>query len=306
MRLVRMPLLAAVIAVIMWVPGAATALDATPSGTSTRTSDATKTAAATGTYDLSFTLPTAGKSGCMVCHGDRNLVRIREGQTVSMWVSTSMLESSAHATIQCTGCHLDFAYSAPHKNTKTEDWRNIAKLACKNCHKEAFTAFSRGVHTMSPKPGQKAEQAKTAEGKPLPLCGDCHGSHDIRKLKDDPAGQEALHARGKEVCGDCHKDYWDNYADYYHGAAYRRGAGDAPACWQCHGAHDILVSTDRKSRVNEANLVETCGACHTNEPNEAYTSYAGLIHRRSEVWLANPVVAFLQRAFAVVRSWFGG
>ena len=29
------------------------------------------------------------------------------------------------------------------------------------------------------------------------------------------------------LCADCHPDYWDNYNDYYHGAAYKRGATDA-------------------------------------------------------------------------------
>ncbi len=37
-------------------------------------------------YDLSFTLPTAGKSGCMVCHADQNLGRV-EGST---WVEDGL------------------------------------------------------------------------------------------------------------------------------------------------------------------------------------------------------------------------
>lgn len=306
MRWTRMPPLLAVIAVFMCAPASAMAQTATPSSAATRTPSTTQTPAVAGAYDLSFTLPTAGKSGCLVCHGDRNLVRIRNGQTVSMWISSAVLEDSAHATIQCTGCHLDFAYSVPHKNAATEDWRDIAKLACKNCHKEAFTAYSKGVHTLSPTPGQAAQPTTAASGKEMPLCGDCHGAHDIQKLKDSLAGQEALHARGKEVCGDCHRDYWDSYDDYYHGSAYKEGASDAPACWQCHGAHDILKSTDRRSKVSQEYLVETCGACHTNEPNETYTGYAQLVHGKSKVLAANPMLAFLQRVFAVVKSWFGG
>jgi hypothetical protein len=303
-RAVRMTLFAAFIAAIMLTPEAAVAQSATPSSVSTRTYSATQSVAATATYDLNFTLPTAGKSGCMVCHGDPNLVRIRDGQAVSMWVDAATLEQSIHATVQCTGCHLDFAYSVPHINTLNDAWRDVAKLACKNCHKEAFTAYSRGVHTLSPKPGQ-TPTATLAADKKLPLCGDCHGSHDIQKLTNNPAGQEELHKRGKQVCGDCHLEFWDNYNDSYHGSAYKRGAPDAPACWQCHGAHDILPSSDRRSLTNEVNLVDTCSRCHTNQPNEEYVSYSTLVHNRQEIYEANPVVAFWQDAVAVVRSWFG-
>jgi len=300
-RVARMPLLAAVMAAIMWTPLAAMAQNATPSSVSTPTPSASQ--ATTDTYDLNFTLPTAGKSGCMVCHGDPNLVQIRDGVAVSMYVDTAMLEDSVHATVQCTGCHLDFSYSTPHANLDSEAWRDVAKLACKNCHKEAFTAYSNGVHTLSPTPGQTETTATNVQK--MPLCGDCHGSHDIQKLKGNPAGQEELHARGKEICGDCHQEFWDNYNDSYHGSAYKRGAPDAPACWQCHRAHDILVSTDRRSPVNEVNLVETCSVCHTNQPNEEYVSYSTLVHGRKEVYEANPLVAFMQDAVATIKSWFG-
>ncbi len=311
----RVPLLAAGIAVMLLAPGLAFAQSASQPGSSTSASQAVsayQSAQATATYDLSFTLPTAGKSGCMVCHGDPNLVRIQNGQTVSMYIDTAMIETSAHATVQCTGCHLDFAYSVPHIAPGSEAWRDVAKAACKNCHKEAFTAYSAGVHSPAPTPpatGATATPAATSSGSTanttrLPLCGDCHGSHDIQMLTDNPAGQEQLHARGKEVCGDCHPAYWDNYNDSYHGAAYKRGAKDAPACWQCHTAHDILISTDRRSAVNEANLTDTCSTCHHNQPNDEYVTYSTLVHKRQEIYSENPIVAFWQHAVETIGSWF--
>jgi len=302
-----MPLLAAGIAALLWAPGIAVAQSATQPGASSAApyvSPSTASAVTTATYDLSFTLPTAGKSGCMVCHGDPNLVRIVNGRTVSMFISTAVLNNSAHANVQCTGCHLDFAYSVPHANAASNAWRDVAKSACKNCHKEAFTAYSKGAHSPAPTSAGTQRTTTTSGVKRKPLCGDCHGSHDIQKLKGNPAGQEALHSRGKEICGNCHLDFWDNYDDYYHGRAYKRGAPDAPACWQCHAAHDILPSTDRRSSVNQVNLVETCGQCHTNQPNEAYTSYSVLIHKRSEQVAANPLAAFWQQAISIIRSWF--
>lgn len=250
-------------------------------------------------YDLSFTLPTAGKSGCMVCHADKNLVRIQGDRVYSYYVDPQAFAAGPHATIMCTGCHLDFAYKAPH-DTADGQWRRTARLACKNCHLEQWNAYSAGVHSLAVQPG---ESTTTAAAENKPLCGDCHGSHQIAKLTDNPKGKAELHRRGYEVCGRCHQQYWDSYADYYHGAAYRRGATDAPACWQCHGYHDILPSNNRRSKVHKARLAETCGACHPNV-NETYISYAEFVHRKADIVAANPMAAFVNRAWEEIRSVF--
>ncbi len=250
-------------------------------------------------YDLSFTLPTAGKSGCMVCHADENLVRIQGDRVITYWVDPETFDAGPHAGIMCTGCHLDFAYKAPH-GTADGQWRRTARLACKNCHLEQWNAYSAGVHSLAVQPG---ETTKTADAAEKPLCGDCHGSHGIVALTDNPAGKAELHRRGYKICGRCHEEYWESYADYYHGAAYRRGATDAPACWQCHGYHDIAPSSDRRSKVHEAALVKTCGECHPNA-NESYVSYAGFVHRRADVVAANPAAVFIERAWDRIRSVF--
>lgn len=257
-------------------------------------------------YDLNFSLPTAGKSGCMVCHADPNLGRLQGNQFVSYYVDGADLDRGPHASIMCTGCHLDFAFKAPHEKER-EGWIRTARLACKNCHQEQWEAYSRGVHSISVQPGQQITEADAAK----PLCGDCHGPvHEIMALTDNEDGQRDLHKRGQDICGRCHEDFWDNYSDYYHGAAYRRGASDAPACWQCHGAHDVMQSDDRGSRVHGRNLETTCSQCHDGV-NETYVSYAGLVHRRSEVYAENPVYSFIkgtqesiQGFFGKIKSWF--
>lgn len=265
--------------------------------------------AAAQRYDLDFTLPTAGKSGCLVCHGDPNLVRLKGSSTVSFWVSEKVIGGSAHAKVPCTGCHLDFAYKSPHGQT---DWRRSAKLSCKNCHSQEFDTYAKGVHSISVEPGQKLDVRQNQK----PLCGDCHGAHDIARLTDDPKtanvdegaiGKAKLHADGYAVCGNCHQDYWKSYSDYYHGSAYKRGAPDAPACWQCHGAHEIYPSTDKRSMTAQVNLVDTCGQCHASigQNSEQYVSYAGLVHRRRQELDANPVYAFIQEASKAVTGFFG-
>jgi hypothetical protein len=256
-------------------------------------------------YDLNFTLPTAGKSGCMVCHADPNLVRLQGDRFVSYWIDGGALDESAHAAVSCTGCHVDFAFKAPHTEELVE-WQRTAKLACKNCHQDQFDAYSNGVHSLSLKPGEELTEADYEK----PLCGDCHGDHGIDILTDNPEGRAALHDRGYDVCGKCHEDAWDSYDDYYQGAAFKRGAPDAPACWDCHGYHDILASSDRRSLVSERSLVHTCKQCHA-DANEEYVSYAGLVHGTQNEIDANPLYNLISKArqgignlLDTIRSWF--
>jgi hypothetical protein len=271
-------------------------------------------------YAMDFTLPTLGKSGCMVCHGDRNLIRIQGDQYVSFYIPPGLLEASVHgpgsktgaAGVLCTGCHLDFASKAPHMNDA--EWQRTAKSACAACHQPESTDFSNGVHSVSNRPGQADPKADQK-----PLCGDCHGGHDIERL--DTAGRALLHDKGWQVCGRCHVDKWNDYADYYHGAAYVKGAADAPACWECHGSHQILPSSDRRSPTNPDNLIDTCSGktagkqCHQGV-NDDFVSYAGLIHARASAYQANPVYQWihgsqtgiselLSNIADTVRSWFG-
>jgi hypothetical protein len=262
----------------------------------TTTSGTTST---TVTYDLTWTLPTAGKSGCTVCHSDPDLVRIQAGQTVSLYVDSSVLEESAHKDVPCTGCHVDFAYTTPHDNvTKSgNEWRAIAKQSCKNCHPNQFADYTASAHSPTGLPGQGATAAvgapgSSAPGVPKPLCGDCHGGHSIPASGNVEANQK-VHMSGLTMCGGCHTKDTDSYEDYYHGAAYKTSAPDAPACWDCHNTHKVLVSTDLQSSVNPDRLVDTCNKCHS-DPRDGYTSYASLVHGKQAALDANPLYAWVK------------
>lgn len=249
-------------------------------------------------YALDFTLPTFGKSGCLVCHGDPNLVVAKGDSTHSYWIDEQAYGGSAHAGIVCTACHLDYGYSTPHGQSDA-DWRSVAKQACKNCHEKEYNDWNLGAHAITPAgigvPDPNASRK--------PTCGDCHGSHDIQRLKNNPAGRAALRASAQQMCGrsGCHADYFANWNDYYHGAAYKKGATDAPSCWTCHGAHLVLKSSDKDAPMNTANLGGTnaCGTpgCHQGA-GPGYASYAPMIHGRDKAVSANPIVRFLASVFS--------
>jgi nitrate/TMAO reductase-like tetraheme cytochrome c subunit len=246
-----------------------------------------------------------------VCHADKNIRTVKNGQVVSLYVDAAVLESSAHATLLCTDCHVDFAYKTPHPNASaSENWRILAKSACKNCHRVEYLEWAKSAHSTANTPGATSTVGavnSSAPGKPRPLCGDCHMGHSMPS-KNDTEAQAALHASALTRCGDCHVLAASNYTDYYHGAAYRQGAPDAPACWQCHNTHFVLPSKDRSSWTNQDNLDTTCGQCHkaigAAVAGPGYTQYAVLIHRQQAEVQSNPIVAMVNKATQTVGAAF--
>lgn len=294
-RWTRLLVVGVVLGIVMGLPPAAHAAEATSS------------VAATAPYELDFTLPSESRSGCLVCHGDPALIRVRAGAITSFYIDEEAIAGSTHYEQQCVGCHVDFTYRAPHGEG---DWSATAKSACRNCHEEQSQAYGVGVHRPIVLTAEQVSAETSAA--PVPLCGDCHGSHEMMALteaggEDFEDGKAAIHQDGWQVCGRCHQDYWDSYDDYYHGAAYKRGAEDAPACWDCHGWHDILPSDDRGSMVNESHLVETCGqeGCHDGV-DETYTEYAVFIHGRAEITADNPLHSIFRTISDALGRLFGG
>ncbi|MCP4703468.1 MAG: hypothetical protein GY865_02565 [candidate division Zixibacteria bacterium] len=84
-------------------------------------------------------------------------------------------------------------------------------------------------------------------------CIDCHADLDGSELPHD----EELE---KIDCGMCHEAEAETYIG--HGRKSIYDCVDIPCCSECHGKHDILPSTDKRSMTNPLNLPSTCGNCH--------------------------------------------
>jgi hypothetical protein len=237
-----------------------------------------------GRQQLSFTLGIPGKTGCLVCHGDPKISQRRgHGENnSSLHISDAALAGSVHKNIACTSCHTDFKMLTATKDHagKTGDYRMIAGLSCKNCHQHSkqLVEYGRSIH------GRLALSGNPKKGA---TCADCHGSHDIKSMKDDKAYAAEFHLSGGKICGKCHKDYADSYNDYYHGKAYNQKAQDAPACWDCHGAHDVLPSDVLTSRVSPSVLPQTCGKCHIDSREEFATQFGSMIHGSKKIITGN-------------------
>jgi len=94
------------------------------------------------------------------------------------------------------------------------------------------------------------------------LCTDCHqGAQDFEDSPHNEGDPLVLNCSGS----DCHDDVTLEYQKSIHGKWAAKGDEEAARCPDCHGAHDILPASDRKSRTNKFNLHRTCAACHESE-----------------------------------------
>lgn len=235
-----------------------------------------------------FVIGVPGRSGCLVCHGDPNLKAVKEKR--SLYIDEAVISKSVHKDIACTKCHTDFTGKSRHE--RRGDYKRVAGLSCKNCHKHArqLKVYAKSIHGRLSLTGDKKKGA---------TCGDCHGSHDIGSLKKSKKYKRKYHAAGEKVCGKCHRAYYKSYDDYYHGRAYKMKAIDAPACWDCHGAHDVVSKKDPNSRVSAARLAQTCGKCH-KDSRKSFTQFAQLIHGRKQAMDENFLIKYKNK----LSKWF--
>ena len=184
-------------------------------------------------------------------------------------VSTSTARSSRRRLTPqtlCTDCHVDFAYKTPHPTT-------VAERRVEDHRQER-------VQELPPPPVPRVGQQRALDcgqsqpdrhrgrdhhGRRARLLGPGQAASALRRLpRRSRDSQQDRHGRGRgdsrfrarDVRPVPHCERATTYVDYYHGAAYRRGAEDAPACWQCHNTHLILPSANRLSWTNEDNLAD--------------------------------------------------
>jgi uncharacterized protein with PIN domain len=86
-------------------------------------------------------------------------------------------------------------------------------------------------------------------------CINCHSDLEGKEIPHDEELQ-------KVNCGNCHSDEQEQHAKSLHGKAISRGDKLAPQCFDCHGKHDILSSTDKTSSTTPLKIPFTCGKCH--------------------------------------------
>jgi uncharacterized protein YlaI len=228
-------------------------------------------------------------NSCLACHKS-DLPRIAAP------VTASALDSSAHGTLTCGQCHPDFQYV--DAKSATPLWNVNAGLACgtKGCHDKEQAVWAASVHGTAVLTGKDLTAA---------TCGGCHSGHNIERLKTD-AAKLRLRLAGEQMCvAGCHthEAAYASYSDWWHGAAYKAGSADAPACWTCHGAHQTVALKDPASMTSPEKLPSTCGqtGCHQGATETFVETWRTLAHGRGALTAANPIVAFRTKLFGTGR-----
>lgn len=145
------------------------------------------------------------------------------------------------------------------------------------------------------------EWPNSAHAKAGVMCQDCHGG--------DPGDMElAMKTKGYQprpkrdeiakMCSKCHADplrmrqynlrtdQFDLYSGSVHGKKMAEHDIESATCVDCHGKHEIRKIDDPLASVNRANVVQTCGKCHSDRkimekrktPLNQYELYKGSVH----------------------------
>ncbi|MGI9104161.1 MAG: cytochrome c3 family protein, partial [Terriglobales bacterium] len=206
---------------------------------------------------------------CGVCHGQK-FVMEASGHSAQPFIN---YQQSVHGkSIQkggenskaavCTDCH------GAHEilsgaNPKSKIFKANVPFTCAQCHEKIEQEYITSVHG----------QAVTRGNSQSPVCTDCHGIHTI-KAPSDPSSSVSARNISQVTCARCHEGVRlaaefgapagreSTYLASYHGLASTLGSKVVANCASCHGAHNILPSSDPKSTINRANLKATCGQCH--------------------------------------------
>lgn len=162
----------------------------------------------------------------------------------------------------CIDCH------GSHDTRQPSQPRTRISETCARCHQGAARDYAKSVH------GRLLTTAAAAD---VPVCTDCHRTHDI----GGPHQQKWEHST-PEMCGRCHSNetlmakyglstaVLSTYLADFHGktASLRQHQGTAAngrvvaRCTDCHGVHDIEKADSPSSPVMKGNLQKTCQKCH--------------------------------------------
>ena len=195
-----------------------------------------------------------GTSATEKCHTSQH--NIVDNYSMSIH-GKGLYEDGLIVTAVCTSCHGSHDIQRAGVPDSRVNRENVIET-CNKCHVGIVAKFKKSVHS----------PLVTKTDKILPVCIDCHSSHTISRVS-----QRDFRLTIGEQCGNCHERQTETYFESYHGRASMLRGGEMTAkCSDCHGSHDIMPGHDPASRINEANIVETCSQCHP-KANPSFATY---------------------------------
>ena len=186
---------------------------------------------------------------------------------------------SAHAQagLTCMDCHggdpkaTDMTAHATDNFKRPDNKKAIAEL-CASCHGDVRRMNPYGMPTDQLdryKTSKHGEQLFEHNDQKVAVCIDCHGVHDILKVKSPQA--RVYPTNIPQTCGRCHgdaklmqeyklpTDIVTQYKSSYHAyMVFEKGDLSAPTCVTCHGSHGATPPGTKE-------VGEVCGKCHVRQ-----------------------------------------
>ncbi|HSJ26048.1 MAG TPA: cytochrome c3 family protein [Longimicrobiales bacterium] len=228
---------------------------------------------------------------CVQCHGSHDIRSAAElaapegvhganAPCASCHQSSRIEAHRPHAEgVMCASCH------APHDTRAVDDresWLAPGRQqqTCGTCHDSVAVRWRTDIHGDA-----RLREAHLAGRQPLAdviVCTSCHTGHRMVG-RDDPA----FMLESVERCATCHEKASSTFYNSYHGRATALGSRVSATCADCHGAHTVLPDTFPASHVAEANLVQTCAACHPHARPAfvKYDSHPDPFNRARNPWI---------------------
>ncbi len=207
--------------------------------------------------------PAQDNAKCLECHSTPGLALERDGHTLSLSVDPERFAKSVHGQLDCVACHIDLTGVEEYPHAK-----GLERVSCTECHDDddgPVQAWRDSAH------GKLAEAGDAR----APLCQDCHGGHEMQRLREPGSVTSPFHVA--TMCNQCHvegapvarafglseAELRARYRDRIHGdGLHAKGLTVTADCTSCHGGHAVLPSDDPRSSLHRENVSQTCGTCH--------------------------------------------
>ena len=196
---------------------------------------------------------------CAKCHSNTNLTKEYQmefpeaaAQYMDSIHGRALLKMGLIVAPSCNDCHGSHGIKRAVDRDSPISHANVAKT-CGKCHVKVEAIYDKSIHGQLLAKGDKRG----------PVCIDCHSAHEIEPPKDGH-----FKKLSDDRCGKCHEDRLEHYRETYHGKAMALGkpseASEVAACYDCHGHHDVLPTSNPNSHLSTNNILATCQKCHPN------------------------------------------
>lgn len=207
-----------------------------------------------------------GPAQCASCHEAE-----AKAYATSIHGVSSVTEGSKAAT--CGSCHGSHEIS-PVKQADSPVFKLNLPQTCAKCHSNAGISDEYRMKN----PQAAAQYMESIHGRALlkmglivaPSCNDCHGVHNI--VREVDKASPIHHQNIARTCGKCHVGVQEIYDQSVHGKLLAKGDKRAPACTDCHTAHEIDTPTNGHLKALSD---QRCGKCHQERLEHYRDTYHG-------------------------------